>query len=574
MFRRYRHRRGPYAMAAPSQSPRILRKVIFYAVLLLLLYLAGKWVIGLFGGGNAIQSRTVLMTVEGGGRVNVSFDGGLMQPAADTVKLHPGDRVATGTSGLASLEFFDGSRMRLDAQSELMIDESEQGSESSSMELELTKGSLWVRTPETSAFSGSIVRTITTPLFGLTLPSDTETVIEQSGIMVFSADDAGVAMDIRDAEETVYIGEGQQILLPKGGEIAGNVLRFRSAIDPLAIHRDFIENARLATGRAVRTGSGAMQDDDMLVVQSPQDNATITASTVRVDGSVGLRVDRVRVNGYLASIDRERGTFGQELAMRAGDESMSIHVEALDARGLVLAEVNRSVKRGDNPAGQTAANQPAITLPAKAGETYRTQKTEFEIRGTAPAGTEGIMVNEYKLQLFRPGDTTWSYLASTALNNLKEGTNFFDVYALDAQGNKGTPVRLTVLLGQGSEGVIATGSSSATSSAAPQLDESQLPKNDPLMPGTLSVTGPTAGSQHTATGSEFLLMGTTPRETSSVWVNGYKLQLYGPGKTYWNYIAKVEYQTLKRGTNTYRIVARNAENQILDTFTYTVEYNP
>ena len=94
------------------------------------------------------------------------------------------------------------------------------------------------------------------------------------------------------------------------------------------------------------------------------------------------------------------------------------------------------------------------------------------------------------------------------------------------------------------------------------------------MPGTLAVTGPAAGTQFTATGSEFLLEGTTPKSTASVWVNGYKLQLYTPGKTFWNYIAKVEFKTLKVGTNVYKIVARNAKDEILDVLEYTVTYNP
>jgi hypothetical protein len=107
-----------------------------------------------------------------------------------------------------------------------------------------------------------------------------------------------------------------------------------------------------------------------------------------------------------------------------------------------------------------------------------------------------------------------------------------------------------------------------------QVDETSLPQNDPLRPGTLAVTAPMPGAQYTATGSEFLLEGTTIKETASVWVNGYKLQLYTPGKLTWNYIAKTDYGTLKRGTNVYRIVSRNAEQQILDVFQYTVTYNP
>jgi hypothetical protein len=88
------------------------------------------------------------------------------------------------------------------------------------------------------------------------------------------------------------------------------------------------------------------------------------------------------------------------------------------------------------------------------------------------------------------------------------------------------------------------------------------------------VTGPGEGTEYTftGTGGSFLLEGTVPKETNSVWVNGYKLRLYVAGKTFFNYIADAKFSTLKKGTNTYVINARNEEGKILDTVTYTVTY--
>ncbi len=83
---------------------------------------------------------------------------------------------------------------------------------------------------------------------------------------------------------------------------------------------------------------------------------------------------------------------------------------------------------------------------------------------------------------------------------------------------------------------------------------------------------PAAGTQYTATGSEVVIEGTTIAETDSVWVNGYKLQLYRPGVTTWNYIARESMGNLKRGTNTYRIVTRDKQNVILDVLVYTITY--
>ena len=99
--------------------------------------------------------------------------------------------------------------------------------------------------------------------------------------------------------------------------------------------------------------------------------------------------------------------------------------------------------------------------------------------------------------------------------------------------------------------------------------------NAPLKPGTLQITAPTAGTLHEAalsgTGVEFLIEGTVPQGTHSVWVNEYQLQLYTPGKLFFNYIASTKLQTLKRGTNTYTIVARDKAGQVLDRMEYVIK---
>jgi len=557
-------------MAAPSPVPSLLKSIVLLVLALLILYFAGRFVIGLFGAGNEVQRAAAMMHVENRGTVNVSLEGGLMQRAEDSLKLYPGDRVTTGSNGHALLSFFEGTGIRLDEQSDLTIEESSRGTSQSTIELELTKGALWIRTPKANTYSGSVIRTIITPSFSLDLPSDTEAVIEEKALIVFSADGQGVKMTADGADDAVYIGEGQKITLP--AEVTGDILSHRTSIDPMTLQRPFVEDTR-AMDVSDEPGSPKHSTDadtpeELLVVTNPADKTLVTGSTVKVEGTIGLRVDRVRVNGYQASIDKAQKKFSQELSLREGETETTILVEALDARGLVLAKVSRTVKRGSQK-----VEGPAIVAPAKGGETYRTQKTEIEINGTAPAAAAGIMVNDYKLQLFRPGDKNWSYLASTTLNNYKQGTNVYDVYVIDANGNRSDPVRLTILLEAGSVGVVGT-SSSAAGSASSVVTETQLPNNAPLKPGTIAVTGPTPGATHTATGSEFVLQGSTPSDTQTVWVNGYRLQLYTPGKTTWNYIAKTEYQTLKPGTNVYRIVARNEKGEIIDAFEYTATYKP
>lgn len=573
MFQRYRHRRGPYALAAPSIWPSILRKVLAWVVILFIVWKAGayvvRWVSG--GGGEKVAAQLV---IEQGGTVNVGLDGGLMQRAVSGLPMHEGDKISTSAGGHAQLTFFDGTRIRLDEQTELTLDRNRKSDDEGTVHVNIAHGGVWIDTTAAAQQSIVIDRTLTTTAFTATVPTSVQALIEDRFVAVLSADDEDISVATRSPKDEIDIGEGQQLSLP--AKIEEKLTHYRTAVTPALLARSFIiQSKRMApTGSGSTVGSGALipTGSDTLTLLAPPENATITAPTVVVQGKAGTMVNSVRVNGYLATIDPVQRTFREELAMRDAP-TMDILVEALDEKGIVLDELTRTVKYV-----KTTAEGPTIVEPAGNNQVYRTQKVEFVIRGTVPAHTKTVMVNDYVLQLYKPGGLTWSYLASKALTNLKDGSNVFNVIAIDDAGNRSVPATITILLEEGTEGVIggttSSGKSTAAASSTSSVSEEQLPQNAPLTPGTLSVTGPTAGTQHTATGSEFVLVGATSTATDSVWINGYRLQLYKAGKTFWNYIAKVEYKTLKVGTNIYKIHARNAKGELLDSLEYTVEYHP
>ena len=185
-------------------------------------------------------------------------------------------------------------------------------------------------------------------------------------------------------------------------------------------------------------------------------------------------------------------------------------------------------------------------------------------------------MNDYRLQLYDAGSTKWSYLASTKLGNLQYGTNTFAAVAINRNGLRSEPAVLTIILGKGEEGVINETDQEETAGAeenTPVID-GNLPNNTPLAPGTLTVDIPTPGTTHTETGTgEVLIQGTPPTDTFTLWVNDYRLRLFEPGRGMWNYRASTELKTLKQGSNTYEIIARNRKGEILDRMVYTIELN-
>lgn len=568
MYIRPRYRRPGYAVASERTVPSWVRSVLFLAAAVLVVYLLWTAVMRLLGVGNSLERTGVILSVEERGTVTVSIDG-KDQRGEDGMMLFPGESVSTGPSAHASLSFFDGTYIRLDSATDVLIDESERGNEESIVTGTLETGSVWVTTPSSRTYSGSILRSIKTARLQFDLEPGTEALLTESSVTTYATEGAGIAITLSDGR-TFSISEGQHWALPEG-EVGENVYAYRTTISGAEDSAFILESRKLAKGTTAPTGSvssGGLSDE-LLTLNSPTEGTTLNGPLLTIRGKAGVGVASVMVNGHATLLNPADGTFTQDLVPPDGTEDIEVTVQALASDGTILAETHRIVKR----AAVAPLSAPTVTSPAKSGETFKTNAEELILRGQAPAGAVEIRVNDYKLQLFSPEKGEWSYVASIRLKNMIPGTNVFNVVATDAQGRKSDPGVITIIQGEGSTGVVTSAAGTASSGTAPVVtDPASLPNNDPISPGTLTVTAPAEGTSYTMeTGSGFLLEGKTSKQTASVWVNDYKLQLYTAGKDFWNYRAEEALKTLKQGTNTYKIVARNDKNEILDVLTYTVE---
>lgn len=81
------------------------------------------------------------------------------------------------------------------------------------------------------------------------------------------------------------------------------------------------------------------------------------------------------------------------------------------------------------------------------GKDWETTREPVTITGTVPANTKGIMINDYELQKFVPGDPGWSYVAATKFDSLVEGKNVYEVYAIDSNDEKKLIDSITITFG-------------------------------------------------------------------------------------------------------------------------------
>ncbi len=106
-----------------------------------------------------------------------------------------------------------------------------------------------------------------------------------------------------------------------------------------------------------------------------------------------------------------------------------------------------------------------------------------------------------------------------------------------------------------------------------------LADNDPAaeLTETASLTAPTVTS-HTngqvisSTVDQIFIKGTAPTDAFQIQVNDFALERFEPGNATWQYIASLEFKTLKPGLNTYKIFAISRNGQRSPVTTLTLNY--
>lgn len=106
----------------------------------------------------------------------------------------------------------------------------------------------------------------------------------------------------------------------------------------------------------------------------------------------------------------------------------------------------------------------AITSPNQ-GEDHSTTETFFELSGPADTKVAKIIVNDYTLSAYKPGEGKWSYRASTRLGNAQpDQANRYTATAYDASGTKlgEDSITITVIVDKLSTPVISIPTTSTT----------------------------------------------------------------------------------------------------------------
>ncbi len=216
-----------------------------------------------------------------------------------------------------------------------------------------------------------------------------------------------------------------------------------------------------------------------------------------------------------------------------------------------------------------------IITPGKNDDTITTNKKNVPISGTVPSGTQKVIVNDYTLSKFKPGDTTFKYNAAVEWKTLHEGRNEYSVVAL--KDDKRYEANITVVYDPDykeeiSEELKDTPSEEASSSVQEEIKEEkkneQTNQTQKENEGSLSFTSIKDGD--ILTDEIILVSGTAPKNTAKISVNGYTLSQFSEGDTSWNYKMANAFGNRKAGDQTITVKALDADGEIIDTKTIEV----
>jgi len=214
-------------------------------------------------------------------------------------------------------------------------------------------------------------------------------------------------------------------------------------------------------GDQTQVGSGSMPLGELGLVGAPEilkpgmTERTVSGGIVTISGVASMGTAKIVVE-QLINGEYDSYTLSK---FKPGDKTWSYNV-AEKYGNLAEGANTYSFYAYDEKGNKSAPSQITITYDKKkvsindvltapkalkfnGADSSKVTTGEVLVEGSV-RGAQSVVVNGYKLSKFEPGSATWLYWAKESLGNLRPGVNVFEVYAVDAAGNKSDTVKFTI----------------------------------------------------------------------------------------------------------------------------------
>lgn len=416
-------------------------------------------------------------------------------------KLLLGDSLKTSTAGLVVMEFFNGTMIRMAENSSVSLVDLSKASDKETIVVSLDNGKVWVKGQKSAGVREAeyevrtrhlLVKAVGTVFEVESGKSDTVRVMDGSV-------EVDVYIPVGESErvaETISVGVGQEITIDdaalkvfsdngKPSVLMAISDEFKSSKWYAWNNKEDLNPTDFAVG-----GSTMSEMEDLSATPDSEEELTGGNEVELSDEKIDEEDDSAN-NGVIGqpvikqptSLTTDTGKFEISGTVSEGTAKVIVENSANGDRYVLSAfkegdtdwSYNVSTAYGNIKAGDTTYKVYAVTAdgnesdPAKIVITYEKGTTEIIDKLTAPKvlsfngassnevatgvvkvvgkveGAEKVVVSGYELSQFQPGDTSWTYYANEDGGNLKEGTNEYQVYAVDPDGNKSAVTDFSII---------------------------------------------------------------------------------------------------------------------------------
>jgi hypothetical protein len=232
-------------------------------------------------------------------------------------------------------------------------------------------------------------------------------------------------------------------------------------------------------------------------------------------------------------------------------------------------------------------SQVVIEEPGNNGDTVTVTRDEVNISGTVPSGTQRVIVRNYTLQQFTPGDTQFLYRASTALGTMQQGSNSYEVVAIGANGERTTA---SITLVYDPNATIDVEDEAEDEELVEDIDEPEETPEEEVPSetegvieiedeegataeavGELTISYPAEGAS--ADEETIEVTGAAPGNAARIVVDGYTLTLFTPGDATWTYRLADRFNNRPLGEKTIIVRAFDEDGALLgeESVTFNIE---
>ena len=321
------------------------------------------------------------------------------------IRIVQGDEVKSSSDARIIFEFFDGTIMRIDGGSDVIFEVVDDDEKNPEIKIILVDGSAWFN----KVYKATSTTELTVTMNNVIVASDSAHIFEVENqfdevVRVFNGE--GLQVDVLTEEEKVVesaaLGVGQEIVFTD--KVLEAYWAFQSPTVISAVSDEFKQSEWYLWN---------LNED-----QEPTEFAKVTGES---GGSLVEAPPEVFEEEVEEGAEEDEDTNEEELEEPVEEEEEEVSGALAKPTITAVAGVSQPDSNG----------------------VYQTKSRVTTLAGTAP-GASQVVVNGYTLQQFSAGDTEWNYFANADFGLLVPGENTYEIYSVDAEGNKSATLEVKV----------------------------------------------------------------------------------------------------------------------------------